>query len=150
VSNETNGRHSSLFTTEYPQDAIATLDVLVASKTPIFVIPAWHISTEAAQVGLLLSRMISLRSGRHDLGPYRSFFANSSYEAIHAAIKLMRHQKCETYDRHNGRILVLDAETGLRARADLSGVFPSRIAVERSFVPRIAIPSFRWRRSPTG
>ena len=96
----------SLFTDEQ-HSAAAKLRELNQTDSPIFLIPHKYISQEAAQVGLLLSYLSRGGRGRGDWADYKSFFANSSLEAVQGAIKLCRHRAIRTFDTHRGRVLLI-------------------------------------------
>ncbi|HTN88523.1 MAG TPA: aminotransferase class III-fold pyridoxal phosphate-dependent enzyme, partial [Sorangium sp.] len=98
--------------------AKALLSELVLEKKPIFAMPAWFITTEAAQVGFMLSEALREMSGGSFSDLYRTFFANSYNEAIHGALKLVRHHAVSSFAEHGGRILVLDSEDRLRSSFD--------------------------------
>ena len=113
------------------KETTAELGELISSRTPVFVMPSWFVNTEAAQVGHLLSEALHELSGRapgRSL-PYRSFFANSRYEAVHAAVKLARHDGLDGYGEHGGRFAVLDPDPMLHASFDPLGDGPERALV---------------------
>lgn len=105
---------------------------LVASKQPIFAMPAWFVCAEAAQVAFMLSETFAEITGTSFGERHRTFFANSRYEAIHGAIKLMRHSGISSFSRHGGRVLVYDAEDDLRLSFD-----PLDEGPERALVPGV-------------
>nr|WP_157527130.1 aminotransferase class III-fold pyridoxal phosphate-dependent enzyme [Kibdelosporangium sp. MJ126-NF4]CTQ98924.1 Acetylornithine aminotransferase (EC 2.6.1.11) [Kibdelosporangium sp. MJ126-NF4] len=112
---------------------IELLDELVRDRTPIFVVPSWFVTPEAAQVGFLLSERIADLSGARGT-TCRSFFTNSRHESVHGVIKLMRHHAAASYERHRGRVLVLDPGDLLRSAFDPLGEGP-----ERALVPNVHV-----------
>jgi acetylornithine/succinyldiaminopimelate/putrescine aminotransferase len=125
---EDDVRTQSLYKAADPE-TLELVDDLVRHKTPIFVVPSWFIAPAAAQVGFLLARRLQDLAGT-PAQVYRSFFANSRLEAIHGAIKLMRHGGTAAFERHRGRVLVLDPGRRLRACFD-----PRRDGPDRALVP---------------
>lgn len=114
------------------EETTAELGELISSRTPVFVMPSWFVNTEAAQVGHLLSEALTELTGGAPGGrgsPYRSFFANSRYEAVHAAVKLTRHAGLAGYGDHGGRFAVLDPDPMLHASFDPLGDGPQRALV---------------------
>lgn len=114
------------------------LSDLLVSKQPIFAMPAWFVTAEAAQVAVMLSEifveLVGAPAGEH----YRTFFANSRYEAIHGAVKLMRHSTVSSFSRYGGRVLVLDAEDRLGPLHGLFDLFdPLDEGPERALVPGV-------------
>jgi acetylornithine/succinyldiaminopimelate/putrescine aminotransferase len=105
------------------------LGELIEQKAPIFAMPSWFVTADAAQVGFLLSEVLRELCGGPPGESWRSFFANSRYEAIHGAIKLMRHGRAESIGEHRGRVLMLDSGDGLRADFDPLGEGPERALV---------------------
>ncbi|MGW7434602.1 aminotransferase class III-fold pyridoxal phosphate-dependent enzyme [Streptomyces sp. NPDC054849] len=91
---------------------------LIAQEQPVFAMPSWFVTAESAQAGHLLSEFVRELGGRPAGTRYRSFFANSRYEALHGAVKLLRHRAAATAAVHRGRVLVLDPEGTLARRAD--------------------------------
>ena len=66
-----------------------------------FLVPSKFVSVEAAQVGLLLNRLLSQEGD-----DYQTTFCNSRYEAVQAAIKLVRHNDYllrQKKKKNNGR-----------------------------------------------
>ncbi|MCI4066896.1 aminotransferase class III-fold pyridoxal phosphate-dependent enzyme [Micromonospora sp. R77] len=102
---------------------------LVREKYPIFVMPSWFVSTEAAQVGHLLSAAVGELTHGDPTRRHRAFFANSLLEALHGAVKLFRHRALDQVDRHGGRVAVLDPDPALGRRLDPLGAGPDRALV---------------------
>lgn len=100
---------------------------LVAAKQPIFGMPAWFVTAEAAHVAYLLSDAVDTLAGGG--GPYRSFFANSRHEALHAAIKLTRHRTLDRFAEHAGRVVVVDPGQRLHHDVDPLGAGPAAALV---------------------
>ncbi len=98
---------------------------LVTEKYPIFVMPSWFVSTEAAQVGSLLSAAVGELTHRDASRRHRTFFANSVLEALHGVIKLFRQQAPGS----GGRIVVLDPDPALARRIDPLGAGPDRALI---------------------
>ncbi|MFE2293871.1 aminotransferase class III-fold pyridoxal phosphate-dependent enzyme [Streptomyces sp. NPDC059452] len=99
---------------------------LIAKKRPVFAMPSWFVTTEAAQAGCLISEFVRELAAAPPGTRYRSFFANSRYEALHGAVKLLRHRAAATAATHRGRVLVLDPDGTLTRRADPLGEGPER------------------------
>lgn len=99
---------------------------LIAQEQPVFAMPSWFVTTESAQAGHLVSEFVRELGGRPAGTHYRSFFANSRYEALHGAVKLLRHRAAATAAAHQGRILVLDPDGTLARRTDPLGEGPDR------------------------
>ncbi|MFD3325576.1 aminotransferase class III-fold pyridoxal phosphate-dependent enzyme [Streptomyces sp. NPDC058701] len=99
---------------------------LIAREQPVFAMPSWFVTTESAQAGHLLSEFVRELGGRPAGTRYRSFFANSRYEALHGAVKLLRHRAAATAAAHRGRVLVLDPDGTLARRTDPLGEGPDR------------------------
>ncbi|MFE0577420.1 aminotransferase class III-fold pyridoxal phosphate-dependent enzyme [Streptomyces sp. NPDC058874] len=91
---------------------------LIAQEQPVFAMPSWFVTAESAQAGHLLSEFVRELGDRPAGTRYRSFFANSRYEALHGAVKLLRHRAAATAAVHRGRVLVLDPDGTLARRAD--------------------------------
>ncbi|MFF1556205.1 aminotransferase class III-fold pyridoxal phosphate-dependent enzyme [Streptomyces sp. NPDC058279] len=112
---------------------LGILAELIAQEQPVFAMPSWFVTTEAAQAGHLISefvRELGVRPADSDSdADYRSFFANSRYEALHGAVKLLRHRAAATSATHRGRVLVLDPDGTLTRRADPLGEGPDRALV---------------------
>lgn len=105
------------------------LDGLVRDKVPVFAMPSWFVSAEAAQVGHLLSRLLDGRTSGAPGEPHQAFYANSRHEALHGAIKLLRHGGRRDRTAHGGAVLVLDGSGRLRATLDPLGVGPGAALV---------------------
>ncbi|MFD7912432.1 hypothetical protein ACFV30_17155 [Streptomyces sp. NPDC059752] len=99
---------------------------LIAQEQPVFAMPSWFVTTESAQAGHLVSEFVRELGGRPPGTHYRSFFANSRYEALHGAVKLLRHRAAATAAAHRGRVLVLDPDGTLARRTDPLGEGPDR------------------------
>lgn len=115
----------SLFRPAAPE-TLAILTDLVEREHPIFAMPSWFVTEDAAHTGYLISTFLREISGAPASARYRCFFANSRYEALHGAIKLLRHRAAGTAARHRGRVLVLDPDGTLHRRADPLGEGPER------------------------
>ncbi|WP_327363912.1 aminotransferase class III-fold pyridoxal phosphate-dependent enzyme [Streptomyces sp. NBC_01296] len=102
---------------------------LIADERPVFAMPSWFVTTEAAQAGLLISEFVRELGGLATGTRYRSFFANSRYEALHGAVKLLRHRAAASAATHRGRVLVLDPDGTLARRCDPLGEGPERALV---------------------
>lgn len=114
----------------------STLDILadlVENEVPIFAMPSWFVTADSAQVGFLLGELTRELSGGPPGTTFRSFYANSRFEALHGAIKLMRHLGLARFPHHGGRVLALDPDGSLGRRGD-----PLRVGPERALVPGIA------------
>ncbi|MFD0268803.1 aminotransferase class III-fold pyridoxal phosphate-dependent enzyme [Streptomyces sp. NPDC127106] len=105
---------------------LAVLDDLISRERPVFAMPSWFVTAESAQAGHLVSEFVRELGGRPPGTAYRSFFANSRYEALHGAVKLLRHRAAATAAHHRGRVLVLDPDGTLARRADPLGEGPDR------------------------
>lgn len=112
------------------RETLRILSDLIGSKQPIFAMPSWFITEDSAQAGYLLSEAVRELTGRPPGFAHRTFFANSRYEALHGAIKLIRHHRLGTVRTHHGRVLALDPAHTLGERAD-----PLDQGPERALVP---------------
>ncbi|WP_143196869.1 aminotransferase class III-fold pyridoxal phosphate-dependent enzyme [Streptomyces sp. CB00455] len=108
---------------------LGILTDLIGKEQPIFAMPSWFVTTESAQAGHLISEFVRELGGRPPGTDFRSFFANSRYEALHGAVKLLRHRAAATASAHRGRVLVLDPDGTLARRADPLGEGPERALV---------------------
>ncbi|MEV0415180.1 aminotransferase class III-fold pyridoxal phosphate-dependent enzyme [Streptomyces sp. NPDC050448] len=99
---------------------------LIAEERPVFAMPSWFVTTESAQAGHLISEFVRELGGMPAGTRHRSFFANSRYEALHGAVKLLRHRAAATAATHRGRVLVLDPDGTLARRCDPLGEGPDR------------------------
>ncbi|KOX03183.1 aminotransferase class III-fold pyridoxal phosphate-dependent enzyme [Micromonospora sp. DT68] len=102
---------------------------LIREKYPIFVMPSWFVTTEAAQVGHLLSAAVGELTRRDPARRHRTFFANSGLEALHGAVKLLRHHGLDRAHQHGGRVVVLDPDPMLARRFDPLDAGPARALV---------------------
>lgn len=80
----------------------------ITQKKLSFLLPTAYISPEAAQAGLLLNTLFNLNKQTPKKITYKSFFANSSIEALQGAIKISRHYALSKRKESSGRILVYD------------------------------------------
>lgn len=71
------------------QEAIAHIHQCAQNQLPSFLSAYSLISSEAAQLGWLLSYLINKQLP--EPGGYKTFFANSGLESLHGAIKLVKH-----------------------------------------------------------
>ncbi|MET3988071.1 aminotransferase class III-fold pyridoxal phosphate-dependent enzyme [Streptomyces sp. PvR034] len=108
---------------------LGILSELIGNEQPIFAMPSWFVTTESAQAGHLISEFVRELGARPPGTVFRSFFANSRYEALHGAVKLLRHRAAATAAAHRGRVLVLDPDGTLARRADPLGEGPERALV---------------------
>ncbi|MFE9776129.1 aminotransferase class III-fold pyridoxal phosphate-dependent enzyme [Streptomyces sp. NPDC005931] len=115
------------------QYTLGVLTDLIEQQRPIFAMPSGFVTEDSAHVGFLLSELMRELGGMPSGTTYRSFFANSRFEALHGAVKLLRHRAVASADVHGGRVLVLDPDGTLGRRADPLGEGP-----ERALVPGIA------------
>ncbi|MEV0368712.1 aminotransferase class III-fold pyridoxal phosphate-dependent enzyme [Streptomyces sp. NPDC050636] len=115
------------------RETLGILADLIEQEHPIFAMPSWFVTEDSAQVGFLLSELVRELGGTPPGTAYRSFFANSRYEALHGAVKLLRHRALAAAGTHGGRVLVLDPDGTLGRRADPLGEGP-----ERALVPGLA------------
>lgn len=111
------------------QGTLGILADLIEQERPIFAMPSWFVTEDSAQVGFLLSELVRELGAAPPGTAYRSFFANSRYEALHGAVKLLRHRALATAGSHGGRVLVLDPDGTLGRRADPLGEGPERALV---------------------
>ncbi|KMS71530.1 hypothetical protein ACM01_26785 [Streptomyces viridochromogenes] len=105
------------------RDTLATLSDLIEQEHPIFAMPSWFVTADSAHTGHLISEFLRELGGA---ATHRCFFANSRYEALHGAVKLVRHGAAGSAARHRGRVLVLDPDGTLTRRADPLGDGPER------------------------
>lgn len=73
-----------------------------------FLIPTKFVSAEAAQVGCLLNEHLNSGRSRNQRTSYRTFFANSRYEALQGAVKVARHGVSGLFRRRSRSVFVLD------------------------------------------
>ncbi|MFI8365487.1 aminotransferase class III-fold pyridoxal phosphate-dependent enzyme [Streptomyces sp. NPDC085612] len=115
---------------------------LITQERPVFAMPSWFVSTESAQAGHLLSEFVRELGGQPAGTHHRTFFANSRYEALHGAVKLLRHRAAATASGHRGRVLVLDPDGTLARRADPLGEGPDR-ALAPGILARTTVDGLR-------
>ncbi|MBY8875065.1 aminotransferase class III-fold pyridoxal phosphate-dependent enzyme [Micromonospora sp. PLK6-60] len=115
----------SLFRPAAPE-TLTILTDLIEQRHPIFAMPSWFVTEDAAHAGYLISTFLREIGAAPASARYRCFFANSRYEALHGAIKLLRHRAAATASRHRGRVAVLDPDGTLHRRADPLGEGPER------------------------
>ncbi|MBT2508659.1 aminotransferase class III-fold pyridoxal phosphate-dependent enzyme [Streptomyces sp. ISL-98] len=106
------------------QETLHILSDLIEQERPIFAMPSWFVTTDSAHTGFLLSEWVRELGDAAPGTAYRSFFANSRFEALHGAVKLLRHRALATAGSHGGRVLVLDPDGTLGRRADPLGEGP--------------------------
>lgn len=104
----------------------ATFDLirrLNQERRPTFLIPTKFISAEAAQVGLLFDRRFNGGRAGAARRTYKSFFANSRFEALQGAIKIARHRALMRKGR-DPEVLVHDPAGALALFVDPLGRGP--------------------------
>ncbi len=73
-----------------------------------FLIPTRFISSEIGQVGFLLNEYFNWKRDKTQRQVYRSFFANSRFEALQGAIKIARQHGYERKTPHPGNVVICD------------------------------------------
>lgn len=117
----------------------ATLDRVKAlneNKINTFLMPSKFISVEAGQTGYLLNEWFNKNRPLSERLRYKSFFSNSSMEALHGAIKIARHKCLEVSNRENKKkILVYSSHA-----ESLRNIFdPLQRGTEKALIPAVEI-----------
>ena len=122
-------------TTVYQPATPATLDLLQrfnAEKRCTLLTSSNYMHAETAKLGLVLSSRLAGNSG--ETKPYRTFFVNSSLEALSGAIKLARQTSVRQRKEDQGWILLLDEERSFPGFLD-----PTGRGQEAGATPHIAV-----------
>lgn len=101
----------NLATSVYQPATPATLELLLRfndEKRCTFLTSSNYMHAETAKLGLVLSSRLAGNSG--ETAPYRTFFVNSSLEALSGAIKLARQTSVRQRKEDQGWILLLDED----------------------------------------
>ncbi|NVO12243.1 MAG: aminotransferase class III-fold pyridoxal phosphate-dependent enzyme [Bacteroidales bacterium] len=128
-------KNKTLFKTDQSA-ALGVMKELNEQKKNTFLIPTRFLSVKAAEVAFLFNEYINW--GEHEEGKklYRTFFINSCYEALHGAIKLVRHHVNKSRVLKGKPILVYDSTLEFSLFID-----PFKQGMEEALVPNIQIVS---------
>ena len=130
-------------TTLFRPVSAATLDLMTTfnqTQKHTFLMPTKFISVEAGQVGFLLHSYCNLGRGAAEQDTYRSFFANSRYEAMQGAIKIARHKALTlaTPEASPAVTLVYDPALELRHLID-----PLHLGAKEALIPGLRLVTTR-------
>ncbi len=113
----------------------ATLELLQRfndEKRCTFLTSSNYMHAETAKLGYVLSSRLALNSGQSE--PYRTFYVNSSLEALSGAIKLARQTSVRQRKDDQGWVLLLDEADRFPAFLD-----PTGRGHEAGFTPHVAV-----------
>jgi len=125
----------TLFKTDQPS-ALRVMKELNDQKKNTFLIPTRFLSVEAAQVAFLFNEYINWDIPVEKKMLYRTFFINSCFEALHGAIKLVRHHVNKNRKLKGKPILVYDPSLEF-----LNFIDPLKQGIEKALVPNIRVVS---------
>ena len=97
-----NGTYAAA--SEVSEATQALLAELLRARQPLFGVPPWLVTPDAAQVEFMASELLREPSVMPSDEQHRSLFATSCHEAIHGAIKPVRYSTVFRFDDHDGHV----------------------------------------------
>jgi acetylornithine/succinyldiaminopimelate/putrescine aminotransferase/ubiquinone/menaquinone biosynthesis C-methylase UbiE len=104
------------------------------NKKHTFLLSTGFISPEAGQVGFLLNECFNRGRPSYKRRRYKTFFANSRFEALQGAFKIARAWQNHSNQYNTGEILVLDPGRELKPLVD-----PLERGKEKALIPDILV-----------